>query len=140
MTDNTELENLLEQLRQLFAAEYARGDRAAVARIMQAAQGGTAETTKESAPRRVRVTLAHRRAGRGAVDALIKRVLGERRLKGAGAIEIHQAATTPAEKAVSYSGIRFALDRGRQAGTYRNRDGKWFLVENKAAEHQHAAE
>jgi hypothetical protein len=137
---NTELESLLQQIRQLFAAEYARGDRDAIARIMQAAQGdAVAETIKKNQRGRVRVTLASNRATRGAVDALIKRVLGERRHRGAGALEIQQAAETPAEKAVSYSGIRFALDRGRQAGAYKNKDHKWFLVE-KAAEHQRAAE
>jgi hypothetical protein len=137
---NTELESLLQQIRQLFAAEYARGDRDAIARIMQAAQGdAVAETIKKFPPPRVRVTVPNRRAKSGAADALIKRVLGERRHKGAGALEIQQAAFTTVEKAVSYSGIRFALDRGRQAGTYKNKDGKWFLIE-KAAEHQRAAE
>jgi hypothetical protein len=138
---NTELEELLQQIRRLFAAEYARGETAAIARIVQAAQGDTvAETIKKFPPRRVRVTLSNRRAPAGAVDGLIKRVLSERRLKGAGALEIHQSAATTAEKSVSYSGVRFALERGRKAGTYKNKEGKWFLIENKAAEHQHAAE
>jgi hypothetical protein len=135
------LDNLLEQIKRLFAAEYARGDRDAIARIMQAAQGdAAAENTKELPARRVRITLTHRRALRGAADSLIKRVLGERRYKGAGALEIQQSALSPAEKAVSYSGLRFALDRGRGTGIYRNKNGKWFLTETKAAEHQHAAE
>jgi len=138
---STDLENLLQQIRDLFDGEYARGDRDAIARIMQAAKGDAlAETTKKNTLRRVRVTVPNRRAKRGAADALIRRVLTERRLKGAGALEIQQSAIMPAEKLVSYSGIRFALDRGREAGTYRNKEGKWFLIENKAAERQHAAE
>jgi hypothetical protein len=138
---DTELENLLEQIRQLVAAEYARGTRDAIAKIVEITQGDAIrENIKKTLPRRVRVTLAPRRAKRGAVDALIKRVLGERRHKGAGALEIQQSALSPAEKAASYSGIRFALDRGRRAGTYKNKDGKWFLIENKTAEHQRAAE
>jgi hypothetical protein len=138
---NTELEELLQQIRRLFAAEYARGDRDAITRIMQAAQGdAVAETIKKTPLRRVRVTQAARRAPNGAVDSLIRRVLTERRMKGAGALEIHESAVTPAEKSVSYSGIRFALDRGRKAGAYKNKEGKWFLVESRAAEHQRAAE
>jgi hypothetical protein len=139
--DNTELEELLQQIRRLFAAEYARGDRDAIGRIMQAAKGdAVAETIKKTPLRRVRATLTARRAKNGAVDGLIKRVLTERRVRGAGALEIQQAAFTAPEKAVSYSGIRFALERGRKGGMYKNKDGKWFLVENKAAEHQRAAE
>jgi hypothetical protein len=138
---DTELEKLLQQIRQLFAAEYARGDRDAIARIMQAAKGDTVpEPIRKDPPRRLRVTLANRRAPNGAVDGLIRRVLTERRLKGAGALEIHEAAFTAPEKSVSYSGVRFALERGRKAGVYKNKDGKWFLVENRAAEHQRAAE
>jgi hypothetical protein len=136
---DTELEKLLQQIRQLFAAEYARGDRDAIARIMQAAKGDAIpEPIRKDQPRRLRVTLANRRAQNGAVDGLIRRVLTERRLKGAGALEIHEAAFTAVEKTVSYSGIRFALDRGRKVGTYKNKEGKWFLV--GAAEHQRAAE
>ncbi len=135
--DNTELESLLEQIKQLFAAEYARGDRDARARIMQAAQGdAVVETTKRHALSRVRSTLPHRRAVRGTADALIKRVLGENR-KGVSALDIQRMAVTPKEKAVSYSGIRFALVRGREKGIYRNKNGKWFL-ENKTAEQQAA--
>jgi hypothetical protein len=135
------LEGLFEQIRQLLAAEYARGTRDAIAKIVEITQGDTIrENIKKTAPRRVRVTVPPRRAKRGAADDLIKRVLGERRHKGASSIEIQQSALSPAEKAVSYSGIRFALDRGRQAGAYKNKDGKWFLVENKTAEHQRAAE
>jgi hypothetical protein len=135
------LERLLEQIRQLVTAEYARGNNDAIARIVRATQGDAiTEPIKKTPLGRVRVTLAPQRAKRGAADALIKRVLGERRHKGAGALEIQESAANAAEKAVSYSGIRFALDRGRQAGTYKNKDGKWFLVENKTAEHQRAAE
>lgn len=137
----TKLEELFEQIRQLLAAEYARGNSDAIAKIVKATQGdAVTEPIKKTPLRRVRVTLAARRAPNGAVDGLIRRVLTERRIKGAGALEIHEAAFTAPEKAVSYSGVRFALDRGRRAGAYKNKDGKWFLVENKAAEHQHAAE
>lgn len=136
-----ELERLLQQIRQLFTAEYARGNSDAIAKIVKATQGDAiAEPIKKTPLRRVRATLVPQRAKRGSADMLIKRVLGERRHKGASSIEIQQSALSPAEKAVSYSGIRFALDRGRQSGAYKNKDGKWFLVDNKTAEHQRAAE
>lgn len=138
---NTNLESLIQQIRQLLADEYARGGRDAIAKIMQAAQGeAVTEAIKKIPPRRVRMTLAPQRAKRGAADALIERVLGERRHKGASTLEIQRLATSPGETAVSYSGLRFALERGREAGRYKNKDRKWFLVEVKAAEHQHAAE
>jgi hypothetical protein len=62
------------------------------------------------------------------VDALIHRVLSERGTEGASAAEILESAKTQVEKLASYSGIRFALDRGRDKGRYRNKDGRWYLV------------
>jgi hypothetical protein len=138
-----EIEAFIQELRQLLEAEYARGSKDTVARLVQAAEGGElangqARTVREAKKPRLKVYKAirfkpakpqrPRRAPVGAADALIKRVLSEHKIKGAGAQEIMEAATTPNEKSVSYSGIRFALDRGRQDGAYRNKDGRWFLA------------
>ncbi len=131
---NPELENFLQKLRQLLepllVAEYARGEKDAIGRIVQAAQGApqhNGHDTKESRQKRG----SKERAPRGAVDALIERVLREHGSKGAGALEIKEAAKTSTEKMVSYSGIRFALDRGREDDRYRNKNGKWFLKAGK---------
>ena len=86
----------------------------------------------------MRATIAHRRAPAGAADELIRRILTERHHRGASALEIH-AAAAGMETLVSLSGVRFALDRGRNGGIYRNKDGKWFLIE-KAAQQEQAAE
>jgi hypothetical protein len=129
-----EIEAVLAQLRKLLEAEYARGEKNAIARIVQAAsKSGDVESAPanghaHTAPRkRARIQKRHR-AEPGTADTLIKRVLAERRIKGAGAQEIMEAANTTAERAVSYSGVRFALDRGRLTGIYRNKDGKWYLT------------
>jgi len=123
---NPELEDILQKLRQLVEAEYARGQKDAIARIMRAAGHPSATNghiTKEPGHQRD----SKDRAARGSVDRLINRVLAERGDAGAGAMQIHEAAT-PEEQA-SYSGIRFALERGRDAGRYINHDGRWFLKE-----------
>jgi hypothetical protein len=118
---NPELEATLQKLRQLFAAEYARGQNDAISRIVQAAQDAPASNGHD-------VAEAVDRAPRGSIDAFIKRVLTERATTGAGAQEILSAAQTRVEKMASYSGIRFALDRGRKKGLYRNKNGRWFLA------------
>ena len=91
--NNTELEGLFDQIRRLFAAEYARGDRDAITKIMQAAKGGAGgDNSGKDLSRRVRATIAHRRAPAGAADELIRRILTERHHRGASALEIHAAA------------------------------------------------
>jgi hypothetical protein len=139
MTDNPALEDFLQKLRELFAAEFARGEQAAIQRIMQAAGHPVMQAahpgeptrnrhdTKREVRRRVFVRTSGR-APRGSVDALINRVLSERGTEGASAAEILESAKTQVEKLASYSGIRFALDRGRDKGRYRNKDGRWYLV------------
>ena len=133
-----QLEDLFQQIRELFAAESARIEKETISKIMQAVKGDatSAQDIKKAAAPRVRPRLTvNRRAKRGSVDMLIKRVLRERKLKGASSMEIQESALSPVEKAASYSGIRFALDRGRRKGVYRNSGGKWFLVENKTTDH-----
>lgn len=121
-----EFEEVVQKLRQLFAAEYARGEKAAIERIMQAAHRGTG-TVKVARSHTFSNGDAAPRAPRGSVDTLINRVLTERGATGATATEIMNAAETPTEKAASYSGLRFALDRGRKQGRLLNKEGKWFL-------------
>ena len=134
---NPELENFLQKLRQLLepllAAEYARGDKDAINRIMQAAHNETARDSHDSRESRPRRT-AKGRAPHGTVPALIGRVLGECGEKGASASEIYEAVKTAVEKMISYSGVRFALTQGREKGRYRKKNGKWFLRENRATE------
>jgi hypothetical protein len=128
-----DLEALLQQMRQLFADEYARGEKAAIDRIVHAAQNEPQQSghdSRESRPRRG----LKKRAPSGAAPAFVNRMLSESGSKGATALEIHNAAKTPIEKMVSYSGVRFALTQGREKGRYRNKNGKWFLRENKSAE------
>ena len=122
---NPEFEELVRKMRQILAAEYSRGYQDATTRIMQAASApipaNNGHDTKGPGQQRVR-------AARGSVDNLINRVLGGAS-DGASAVQIQERAQTPEEKMASLSGIRFALDRGRDAGRYRNEGGKWFLKE-----------
>jgi len=144
MSDTPEFVDLVNRLRTLLDAEYRRGQADAARRIMEVARaevspsgvqkpetttGAWANSSYAEQPRRR--TFSGQRAPRGVPDALVARVLRERGSRGAGSTEIAAAAESEVEKMVSISGIRFALDRGRTAGKYRNDRGLWFLVEGK---------
>jgi hypothetical protein len=121
-----DLEQVLQSLRALFAAEYHRGEQDAIARIMKAAQGAPASPNGAAHERP-----EHKRkepAPKGTAKALIDRVLKERGQRGATPSEIKDLATTDTEKLASFAGIRFALTQGRDDLRYKNRRGKWFLV------------
>ena len=116
---------LCDQIRKLLAAEYHRGERDAIARIVKAAQGAPAATNGSD----VTETPAKKeRAPAGTAKTLIERVLAERGQRGATPQEIKEAAQNSVEKLASFSGIRFALEKGREAQKYKNKHGKWFLV------------
>jgi hypothetical protein len=135
---NSELETVIDQLRRVFAAEYARGEKAAIDRIVQAAQLEPKRNVHDTPPSRSRRHPKKAGSGRapaGAVPALINRILTERGSNGATALEIFGAAKTPTEKQCSYSGVRFALSQGQAKGRYRNKLGKWFLrTDSKATQ------
>jgi hypothetical protein len=140
MSDTPEFEELVTRLRALLDSEYRRGRADAARRIIEAAE---AQVSPSSAPREhsreptgMNGAVHHsmpprRRAPHGSPDALVTRVLLDRGPQGASSTEIEAAAVSEAEKMVSQSGIRFALDRGRSAGRYRNERGLWFLVEER---------
>ena len=136
MNDTPEFVELVNRLRDLLAAEYRRGQADAARRIIEVAQGEVSPTSSREHNPEVagsngaeHHSASRRRAPPGVPDALIKRVLTERGSRGASSLEIEAAAESEIEKIVSQSGIRFALDRGKSAGKYRNERGLWFLVE-----------
>jgi hypothetical protein len=137
MADTPEFVDLINRLRALLASEYRRGQADAAQRIIQAAQGEVGPSTAPPGPRRNpelpgmngAQKYPSRRAPAGLPDELITRVLKARGHQGASSREIEEAAQSDLEKLVSQSGIRFALDRGRNVGKYRNAHGRWFLVE-----------
>jgi len=102
------LDELLDQIRELAAAEYQRGVRDALARVVDVAQ---------VSGKSMRVRAPH-----GAARALVERVLksGPRTIR-----EIREAAKTEAEKLVSYQTARLELERGKKEKRYRNAKGKW---------------
>ena len=108
-------------------AEYQRGEKDAIARIMKAAQSAPEQPDSAHLPPVARALAQKERAPEGAAEALIDRVLRERGPRGASPTEIAEAAQTATEKLVSYSGIRFRLEQGREQQKYRNKEGKWFL-------------
>jgi hypothetical protein len=140
MSDTPAFEDLMNRLRALLDAEYRRGQADAVRRIIEVAQE---EVRPSSAPEKnpelastngaehpaEHLSVPKRRAPAGAPDALVTRVLMERGSRGASSTEIEEAAVSDIERMVSQSGIRFALDRGRSAGKYRNQYGRWYMTE-----------
>jgi hypothetical protein len=130
---NSELDQIVQQLRNLLAAEYHRGEKDAIARIMAAAQTAPAANGHDT-PEHESPPEQKDRAPRGTAKALIDRVLKERGQRGATPSEIHSAAETDVEKLASFSGIRFALTVGRSKQRYRSKKGKWFWTGNKTVE------
>lgn len=146
MSDTPEFEDLIKRLRALLVSEYQRGQADAARRIIEAAEAQVRPTSSDPPRSAERTNGAHRpprrrvhleddppsrRAPTGAPDALVRRVLMERGSQGASSREIETAAQSDFERMVSQSGIRFALDRGKNAGKYRNERGLWFLVEEE---------
>ena len=138
MSDTPEFDELVNRLRALLDAEYRRGRADAARRIIEAAEAQVSPSSASRGHSREPTGMngsvdpiipPKRRAPPGSPDALVTRVLSERGPRGASSTEIERAAVSEAEKMVSQSGIRFALDRGRSAGRYRNERGLWFLVE-----------
>jgi len=135
MSDPPGFDDLVAGLRTLLDAEYRRGQADAARRIIDAAQ---AEVSPSSAPHLDRAGMpattplvlangVRHRAPPGLPDALVTRVLMAQGSEGASSRLIEELAESDEEKRVSQSGIRFALDRGKAAGKYRNEKGKWFL-------------
>jgi hypothetical protein len=136
MSDVPELEDLMAGFRRLLAAEYQRGQDDATKRIIAAATSGqkSAATNGQQHARNERsdstVEAKRQRVPHGAPDALITRVLTACGLAGATPQDIQQAQSSD-EFEVSYSGIRFALDRGKKKNRYRNQGGRWYLTERR---------
>ena len=136
MSDVPDLDDLMAGFRRLLAAEYQRGQDDATKRIIAAATGGQkpmATNGQQYSPS-VRpdstVKAKRQRVPHGAPDALITRVLTASGPAGATPQDIQQAQSGD-EFEVSYSGIRFALDRGKKKNRYRNQGGRWYLIERR---------
>lgn len=123
-------------LRRLAEAEYHRGERDAVARIMKAAQtpsnpvaaesGARQEFALESASEEEEPKKA--RAPTGASKRLVERVLSEQGARGSTPGEIREAAQGALERLVSYSAIRLELYRGKDEGRYTTKGGRWYTA------------
>lgn len=145
MTDIVKLDDVVAQLRALMQQEYLRGRADATRHILAAAQSAAAPNSADQLVRRhVRDDAQlfepeghRRRATPGLPDVLIKRVLSLRFPAGASSAEIYRMAADE-ERQVSLSGVRFALDRGKVAGRYRNQNGQWFLTKAASSEPEEA--
>ncbi len=115
------LDSILGKLRELFEQEYQRGQHDALRRVVDAmkTRGGARAALGRGLGGRVR-------ARRGSARKFIERVLS-REKGGATVPTIMSSASTPDEKAVSISAIRFELYRGKKEKRYRNTSGKWSL-------------
>jgi hypothetical protein len=133
MAQNSELDAAFAKIRALFAAERRRGEQDMMARIEQFLQGkeGAPTVTPVESPKKRDLRRAPKkkkeRAPVGTARVLVERVLRERDGQGAGPKDIQRAAISSAEKLVSYSGIRFELDRGKEDGRYTGSGDKWMM-------------
>lgn len=152
MNHDSELEEkIISQLRRAVAeAEqrgYERGVRDTMDKIQSLVMSGTAAATSgggasatvsETAvdadePQDSDDTIHDRkRAPKGLVRKVVKRALAGR--PGLTAAEIEATAQGDLEKMIRASSYRSELRKGREAGLYREDDGKWFLVEEGKAE------
>lgn len=73
-----------------------------------------------------------KRAPKGLVRKVVKRALAGR--PGRTPAEIEMTAQGDLEKMIRASSYRSELRKGREAGLYREDNGKWFLVEQGKAE------
>jgi hypothetical protein len=130
MPDTPEFQEIVAKLRDFVAAEYHRGERDAIERVMRAAQSsgaGAPEAHVSAASVAEGKSEIKERAPAGAPEEFVRRVLNVVGTEGVKAIDIATYARTDTERLVSYSAIRVALGTGRAKGTYRNVGGKWFL-------------
>lgn len=138
MAQNPQLEAAFAKIRELFAAEHRKGEQSMMTRMtefLQGKEGATAPTvtpivrTGGGIVRLKRLKNKKERAPEGTVRKLVERVLREQNGHRTGPKDIQRAAITPEEKLVSYSGIRFELDRGRTEGRYTGSGDKWKIKE-----------
>jgi hypothetical protein len=120
-----DFDTLLQKLRQLFEEEYERGHLEALRHVVDALKRPDGRGGRAGAGRRGRKAGGRVRARRGSARAFIERVLKQKR--GATVPEIMSSASTPDERAVSISAIRFELYRGKKEKRYRNTKGRWSL-------------
>lgn len=129
---NTDIDSLLQKLRQIFQDEYRRGQQDALRHIVDVIKEPGGRRGGRMAGRRGRKAGGRIRARRGAARAFIERLLTQKK-SGATVPEIMSAASSPDEKAVSISAIRFELYRGKKERRYRNTRGRWTLPGSRAA-------
>lgn len=128
MSDTIEFQEFVAKLRAFVAAEYQRGERDAIARIMRAAQPrGAVAPAVATAEARDIALVKERRAPAGAPEALVRRVLTSVGSEGVVASEIPTFANTDSERMVSDSAIRLTLAKGRDSGWCQNMRGRWYL-------------
>jgi hypothetical protein len=134
----SEINEILARLRDLFAAEYQRGEAAAIARMKAALDAPTSSPTK----RRTERSSAQgkkARAKRGTPEAFVRRVLRHLAPLGVKAGDISDFADTPDETLVSSSSIRSVLVQGAADGWARNHAGMWYFTAENAEEERKLA-
>ena len=137
MSENQPLEALLQQIRDICAQEYKRGEADAIASIMRAAStraaAGDVDKLHRIAPKVQRATAkasvkSTNPVPRGLPERFVRRVMSQVP-NGISPTDIITNANSDVEKQISYSAIRRALFQGRERGEYKNSGGKWFKRE-----------
>src|ERR1051326_1510059 len=125
---NPRLESLLEDLRNLFQAEYARGERDTMSRVLQALKGEVIDPSDgDDTDARNFVRRPKPRAPTGASRDLVDGELRRAGAKGVSPKEIYNSAANQGN-AVSYAAIRKVLRRGRDDKRYLSKAGRWSLT------------
>jgi hypothetical protein len=116
-------------IRKIEADAYERGKADAIARIMAAASGVTSPPHVEQPSATEPVDKedgVRKRAPRGSVGRLVQRVITAAADQGAIGADFMEARNGDLEMMIQESSIRSELRRGREAGEYIEKEGRWF--------------
>ena len=132
MTLDEQIREICDRLAQDLRDVYQRGESEGIARLVRVAQSRSIEAPLDAADRAVavrepRISERKRRAPKGAVSALVNRVLEE--TEGPTVAEIKDRAADDIERSIAASSIRAHLRGGRDLGRYVERHGRWYRTE-----------
>lgn len=125
-----DLDPVIAMIRKIEAEAYERGKADAVTAIMAAAANVASPTSAIYLPMSDLVVekedSGRKRAPRGSVGRLVQRVITAAADQGAIGADFMEARNGDLEMMIQESSIRSELRRGREAGEYIEKDGRWF--------------
>ena len=122
----SELDQIFERLRALFANEYKRGERDGIKRFVADAQARLGPELFEAE----KLDTTKLRTRNGAPEAFVRRVLSDYR-NGLTPREIVDHAATPEERTISRDAVRVVMWRSKKKGWATSINGKWSLTQEE---------